>query len=69
MEARYKRLVQLFSDYGIEEIEDFVYQRVQDHAKESEIAEACVALAANVSFRAQFDVYIKAFFDTFHLPF
>ena len=69
LEARYKRLVQLFSDYGIKEIEDFVYQRIQDHAKESEVAEACVALAANVSFRAQFDVYIKAFFDSLDLLF
>lgn len=69
LEARYKRLVQLFSDYGIKEIEEFVYQRIQGHAKESEIAEACVALAANVSFRAQFDVYIKAFFDSLDLLF
>jgi type I restriction enzyme R subunit len=69
LEARYKRLVQLFSDYGIKEIEDFAYQRIQDQAKESEIAEACVALAANVSFRAQFDVYIKAFFDSLDLLF
>ena len=69
LEARYKRLVQLFSDYGIKDIDDFVYQRIPDHARESEIAEACIALAANVSFRAQFDVYIKTFFDSLDLLF
>jgi uncharacterized phage infection (PIP) family protein YhgE len=35
LEARYQRLIQLFEDYGIKEIEAFVTQKMGDETKEN----------------------------------
>lgn len=69
LEARYKRLIDLFKDYGIVEIEDFVNQRMTDDAKEFEVAERCIEQAKDVKFRAEFDTYLKSFFDSLDLLF
>lgn len=69
LESRYRRVLQLFSDYGIEEIEAFVNQKIADQTKEWDIAEDCIRLAENIKFRAEFDTYIKAFFDSLDLLF
>lgn len=69
LESRYNRVVQLFEDYGIKRIRDFVNQAVSDEKEEWDIAEDCVALGADVKFRAQFDTYIKAFYDSLDLLF
>ncbi|MDD5702951.1 MAG: HsdR family type I site-specific deoxyribonuclease [Dehalococcoidales bacterium] len=69
LEARYRRLIQLFSDNGVKEIEDFLNQKISDTTREWDIAEECVSLGKEVKFRAQFDTYIKAFFDSLDLLF
>lgn len=69
LEARYNRLLQLFSDNGIDKIEDFVEQKMDDKKKEFELAETCIDLAKEIRFRAQFDTYLKAFFDSLDLLF
>lgn len=69
LEARYQRLLQLFGDHGIKEINDFVNQRISDKAAEFDVAERCVDLAEGIPFRAQFDTYIQAFFDSLDLLF
>ncbi|MDD5581386.1 MAG: HsdR family type I site-specific deoxyribonuclease [Methylobacter sp.] len=69
LEARYQRLLQLFGDQGIKEIDDFVNQRMSDKAAEFDVAERCVDLAEGIPFRAQFDTYIQAFFDSLDLLF
>ena len=69
LESRYRRVLQLFLDYGVKDIEDFVNQRIKDEKAEMDIVEECIQLGADVKFRAQFDTYIKAFFDSLDLLF
>ena len=69
LESRYNRLLQLFQDNGIKNIEAFVNQEITDKAKEFDIAERCIDLAKELRFRAQFDTYLKSFFDSMDLLF
>lgn len=69
LESRYRRVIQLFQEYGIKQIEQFVNQKMVDQTEEWDLVENCVALGADVKFRAQFDTYIKAFFDSLDLLF
>jgi type I restriction enzyme R subunit len=69
MESRFRRVIQLFEDHGVKQIEAFVYQKIADSAEELELVEDCIQLAENVKFRAQFDTYMKAFFDSLDLLF
>lgn len=63
LEARYQRLIQLFQDYKIKDIEAFVTQTMSDKKRENDLVEEVILLAGDVKFRAQFDTYLKAFFD------
>lgn len=69
LQARYNRLIQLFEDKDIKEFKDFVEQNIDDKDKEFQIAESCIDLAKSVPFRAEFDTYLKAFFDSLDLLF
>jgi len=69
LDSRYNRLLQLFTDNGISRIEDFVNQKIDDKKEEFELAENCIDLAKEIRFRAQFDTYLKAFFDSLDLLF
>jgi len=69
LESRYRRVIQLFQEYGVNQIEQFVNQKMIDEKEEWDLVENCIALGANVKFRAQFDTYIKAFYDSLDLLF
>ena len=69
LESRYRRMVQLFTEYGITQFEQFINQKITDQKAEWDIVENCIQLGADVKFRAQFDTYIKAFFDSLDLLF
>jgi len=69
LESRYNRLIQLFQDNGIKDIEAFINQAITDKNKEFEVAEKCIELAKELRFRAQFDTYLKSFFDSIDLLF
>ena len=69
LEARYNRMIQLFTDKGITEFKKFAEQRMPDKDAEFQLAEDCISLAESIPFRAQFDTYIKAFFDSLDLLF
>lgn len=69
LESRFNRLVQLFEDRGIKDFRDFVQQKMADKDEEFQLAEACVEMAESIPFRAQFDTYLKAFFDSLDLLF
>ena len=69
LEARYNRLIQLFEDKGISDFKKFAEQQMTDKEKEFQLAEDCIALAESIAFRAQFDTYLKAFFDSLDLLF
>lgn len=67
LEARYQRLIHLFEDYGVKDIADFVNQNIASKQRENAIVEEVILLAGDVKFRAQFDTYLKAFFDILDL--
>lgn len=69
LEARYNRMVQLFTDRKINKFQDFAEQKMSDKEEEFQLAESCIELAAEIPFRAQFDTYLKAFFDSLDLLF
>ncbi|KSA14198.1 type I restriction endonuclease subunit R [Maribacter dokdonensis] len=69
LEARYNRMLQLFTDKGIENFRMFAEQRMTNKDEEFQLAENCIALAESIPFRAQFDTYIKSFFDSLDLLF
>lgn len=69
LESRYNRMLQLFEDKGIVDFRKFTEQKFTDKTDEFEMAEKCIEMAADPSFRAQFDTYLKAFFDSLDLLF
>lgn len=69
LEARYNRMIQLFEDKGISDFRKFAEQKMTDKDLEFQLAEDCIALAESIPFRAQFDTYLKAFFDSLDLLF
>jgi type I restriction enzyme R subunit len=69
LEARYKRLVDLFGDNGLKEIDYFLQQEFTDSAKEFEFAEECIEKAKKIKFRAELLTYAKSFFDSLDLLF
>ena len=69
LEVRYKRLLDLFHDHGIKNFEAFVTQKITDKDEEFAVAEKCIELAEKIAFRAQFDTYLKNFFDSLDLLF
>jgi type I restriction enzyme R subunit len=64
LEARYRRLVQLFVDNGVAEIEDFVQQRMADQGQEQAVLEQAIRCMEHLSLRANFDVFLKTFLQS-----
>lgn len=69
LEARYKRILDLFIDHDLNDIKDFLEQKFTDDQKEFEFAEACIEEAKNIKFRAELLTYAKSFFDSLDLLF
>jgi type I restriction enzyme, R subunit len=69
LESRYRRLIQLFEEYKINRFEEFLTQKIEQEKEEWDLVEDCVKLGEEVKFRAQFDTYLKAFFDSLDLLF
>jgi len=64
LEHRYRRIVQLFSDNKIIEIEAYLNQILIDIPTRRLILEKCVDLAENIEFRANFEVYLQHFLQS-----
>ncbi|MBA4391006.1 MAG: type I restriction endonuclease subunit R [Syntrophus sp. (in: bacteria)] len=69
LEARYKRLIDLFGDNNLKQIDNFLQQQFTDAVKEFEFAEECIEKAKNIKFRAELLTYAKSFFDSLDLLF
>jgi type I restriction enzyme R subunit len=69
LESRYNRVIQLFEDQGVAQFRAFAEQRMEDKEKEFNLVERCIELAAAIPFRAQFDTYLRSFFDSLDLLF
>lgn len=64
LESRYQRLIHLFTDNGIEEIEPFVRQSINDTQKNFDILELAIEKLKDVKLRATFEVYLKKFLQS-----
>ena len=69
LEARYNRLLNLFTENKLNAIDDFLNQKFADGTAEFEFAESCIEQAKNVKFRAELLTYSKSFFDCLDLLF
>jgi type I restriction enzyme, R subunit len=69
LESRYKRILNLFAENNLNEIEIFLNQKFTDAAAEFEFAESCIEQARNIKFRAELLTYSKSFFDSLDLLF
>ena len=69
LEARYKRLIDLFNDRNLTDIENFLTQKIADDNREFEFAEEILEATENVRFRAELLVYSKSFYDSLDLLF
>jgi type I restriction enzyme R subunit len=63
LEARYRRLLQLFQSLGIEAIENFVQQTLSP-AQEGSTQEQAIEVMADPRQRANFEVYLKKFMQS-----
>ncbi len=64
LEQRYNRLIQLFNEQGISQIDAYVQQTVTDPHIRATLLERCVELAEDVKFRADVEVYYKRFAES-----
>jgi len=69
LESRYRRLLNLFTENNLGEIENFLTQKFTDNSVEFEFAESCIEQAKNIKFRAELLTYSKSFFDSLDLLF
>lgn len=61
LEARYYRLINMFKENGITDIEDFAQQRIPDKATEYEVLESIIETLEDIKRRADFEVMFKNF--------
>lgn len=68
LELRYNKIIQKFEDNGIDNIKDFLEQRLNKE-QEKAICEQIVAVAESIKFRTELDALLRLFFDIFDLLF
>lgn len=61
LEERYQRLLQLFADNKVKDVEAFVQGRLLDMEADAAVVHAAVTLLKDEKIRADFDVYLKKF--------
>jgi type I restriction enzyme R subunit len=64
LEARYRRLLNLFVDNGVTQIEAFVQQQITDTAKELAVLEAAIVCMEDLAQRSNFEVLLKKFLQS-----
>lgn len=61
LEERYQRLLQLFSDHKVRDVESFVQGLLGSMDEDAAVVHAAVTLLKDEKIRADFDVYLKKF--------
>jgi type I restriction enzyme R subunit len=64
LESRYQRLLNLFRENGVNDIQDFVEQTNADANKSHQILEASIEIMEDIKLRATFEVYFKNFMQS-----
>ncbi|MBN1907773.1 MAG: type I restriction endonuclease subunit R [Deltaproteobacteria bacterium] len=61
LEERYQRLLQLFTENSVKDVEDFVQGRLADMESDARVVHDAVTLLKDEKIRSDFDVYLKKF--------
>ena len=64
LESRYRRLINLFTDNGVKDIEGFAQQTIKDVQTTFDILELAIEKLKDVKMRATFEVYLKKFLQS-----
>ena len=64
LESRYQRLVNLFKNNGVKDIQDFAEQRIKDAEIQFDILEQAIDLMEDIKLRESFRVYYKKFMQS-----
>ena len=64
LESRYRRLIVLFQENGVADIEPFVNQSLPTPDRDYEVLEQAVEVMEDIKLRASFDVYLKKFLQS-----
>lgn len=64
LQARYQRLINLFVENGVVEIEDFIQQRISDASRELAVLEAAIKSMKELAQRTNFEVFLKKFLQS-----
>lgn len=64
LEHRYQKIIQLFTNEHIDNIEDYLNQKITSISTRQLIRERCVDLAEEIEFRANFEVYLQHFLQS-----
>lgn len=64
LEQRYQRLVNLFTDNGVTDIEGFVQQTITDPKKTYAVLEEAIELLEDIQLRTNFEVYLTKFLES-----
>ena len=64
LESRYRRLLQLFQDCGVAEIEPWVKQEITDPQSTYDVLEQAIEGMKDLKHRANFEVYLKKFLQS-----
>ena len=61
LEERYQRLLQLFNNHKVQDVEDFVQGKLIDIQADAQVVHQAVTLLKDEKLRADFEVYLKKF--------
>ena len=64
LESRYQRLLHLFTDNGVNQIQDFVEQAIKNKNQQFVVLEQAVELMEDVKLRESFNVFFKKFLES-----
>ena len=64
LDSRYQRLIHLFTDNGVADIEGFVRQTITDAQTTYQILELAIETLKDIKLRATFEVYMKKFLQS-----
>lgn len=69
LKIRYKKLIELFQNKGVNEIEEYVNYQIDNQAKRIAILEKCLICLEDVKFRADFGVKFRLFLESMDILF
>lgn len=64
LETRYQRLINLFRDNGVADIQDFVEQKLKDERRQYAVLEQAVEIMEDIKLRESFSVFYKKFLQS-----